>query len=83
MWDERCVTAVRQAGYTAACTTRTGWMLRDNNPYTLRRLTVFNTDTLGVFVRNLSYADNQTRFSRVLKYKLASMTRTFFGDAKR
>jgi peptidoglycan/xylan/chitin deacetylase (PgdA/CDA1 family) len=77
LWDAQCVEAVRQAGYSAACTTRTGWMLRDDNPYTLRRLTVYNTDSLGVFVRNLSLADNQTSFSRVLQYKLAHLNRRF------
>lgn len=29
-WDTRCAEAVQQAGYSAACTTRTGWALRDN-----------------------------------------------------
>jgi peptidoglycan/xylan/chitin deacetylase (PgdA/CDA1 family) len=57
-WDARCADAVRQAGYAAACTTRTGWALRDNDPHQLRRLTVFNTDTLGRFVRKLALASH-------------------------
>lgn len=58
-WDARCADAARDAGYAAACTTRTGWALRDNKPYTLRRLTVFNTDTLSTFARKLAYAANE------------------------
>ena len=29
LWDARCEDAVRRSGYTAACTTRTGWAMRD------------------------------------------------------
>ncbi|HBU28873.1 MAG TPA: polysaccharide deacetylase [Thiobacillus sp.] len=61
-WDERCAEAVRQSGYTAACTTRTGWALRDNTPYLLRRLTVFNTDTLGSFARKLCLGRHDVRW---------------------
>ena len=70
-WDERCADAVQQAGYAAACTTRTGWALRDNDPYRLRRLTIFNNDTLGTFVRNLCFGDNQTTFSKLLRYQFS------------
>jgi len=70
-WDARCADAVERAGYSAACTTRTGWAVRDKNPYTLRRLTVFNTDSLGVFVRKLCYAANAVDW--------ASLTRQFLA----
>jgi peptidoglycan/xylan/chitin deacetylase (PgdA/CDA1 family) len=76
-WDGRCAEAVKQAGYTAACTTRTGWALRDHDPFRLRRLTVFNTDPLSVFVRNLSFGDNKTTFSKLLRYKLSRVTSRF------
>lgn len=76
-WDDRCADAVKQAGYAAACTTRTGWALRDHDPYRLRRLAVFNNDTLSIFVRNLSFGDNQTTLSKLFRYKLRNLTNTF------
>ena len=76
VWDERCAEAVKQAGYTAACTTRSGWALRDNDPYQLRRLTVFNTDPMSTFMHNLCFGDNQTTFAKLLRNKLSQFTRT-------
>lgn len=69
-WDARCTEAARQAGYTAACTTEPGWALRDNSPYQLRRLTVFNTDTLGRFVRKLSVGSHDVRWRDLARYSL-------------
>ncbi len=57
-WDARCAGAVREAGYAGACTTRTGWALRDGDPYSLRRLTIYNTDDAGSFMRKLAAATN-------------------------
>lgn len=67
-WDERCEAAVQKAGYHYACTTRTGWALRDGNPYRLRRLTVFNHDTMSSVARKLTFASNDVRWSTVLGY---------------
>lgn len=61
-WDTRCAEAAKQAGYAAACTTQTGWALRDGDPYQARRLTVFNTDTLGSFARKLVYGSHDVRW---------------------
>ena len=66
--DARCVDAVQQAGYTAACTTRTGWALRDGNPYLLRRLTVFNADTSSTLARKLWLASNDVTWSAMANY---------------
>ncbi len=63
-WDSDCVKAVEQAGYRSACTTRTGWALRDGNPYLLRRLTVFNTDTASSLARKLYLGDNDASWAR-------------------
>lgn len=57
-WDARSADAVRAAGYAGACTTRTGWALRDHDPFRLRRLTVVNGDTPARLARKLSLADN-------------------------
>ncbi|NMG76010.1 polysaccharide deacetylase family protein [Aromatoleum diolicum] len=64
-WDDTCVSAVRAAGYQAACTTRTGWALRDGNPYLLRRLTVFNSDTVGSLMRKLCFGSNDVSWPSI------------------
>jgi len=71
-WDARCADAVRKAGYLAACTTRTGWALRDHNPYTLRRLSIYNTDTVSTLARKLAYAANDVAWR--------SLARRFLPD---
>lgn len=67
-WDERCEAAVREAGYTRACTTRTGWTLNDNNVYRLRRLTVFNTDTVSSLARKLVFASHDVSWPDLVGY---------------
>lgn len=69
-WDARCVAAARAAGYRAACTTRTGWALRDNDPYQLRRLTVFNSDTASTLARKLYFGSNQVSWLDIARYVL-------------
>ena len=67
-WDERCANAVREAGYCAACTTQTGWALRDGTPYQLRRLTVFNTDTTSSLARKLCFGANDVSWRAMAAY---------------
>jgi peptidoglycan/xylan/chitin deacetylase (PgdA/CDA1 family) len=74
-WDTRCAEAVQQAGYAAACTTRTGWALRDNTPYQLRRLTVSNTDTLSRFARKLYFGSHDVRWRDIAGYALRRLRR--------
>lgn len=62
-FDARAVAAVRNAGYRAACTTQSGWALRDGDPYQMRRLTIYNTDTTSSMARKLAFASNQVRWS--------------------
>ncbi|PWB59964.1 MAG: polysaccharide deacetylase [Nitrosomonadales bacterium] len=69
-WDDRCVNAVRAAGYRAACTTRTGWALRDGDPCLLRRLTIFNTDTAGSLARKLYFGSNDVSWQAVARYAM-------------
>jgi peptidoglycan/xylan/chitin deacetylase (PgdA/CDA1 family) len=69
-WDARCAMAVKQAGYTAACTTQTGWALRDNNPYQVRRLTVFNTDTASMLARKLCFGSHNVRWRDIAGSRL-------------
>lgn len=68
--DARCAAAVKQAGYRAACTTRTGWALRDQDPYQLRRLTVFNHDTTGTLARKLYFGSHDVGWRDVARHLL-------------
>lgn len=67
-WNERCEAMVREAGYRFACTTRTGWALRDGHPLRVRRLTVFNNDDAGVFARKLVFASHDVGWHDVGRY---------------
>ena len=69
-WDTRCANAVREAGYRAACSTRTGWALRDGDPCLLRRLTVFNTDAAGSLARKLYFGSNDVSWQAISRYAL-------------
>lgn len=74
-WDARCAAAVAAAGYSSACTTRTGWALRDNDPYRLRRLTVFNTDTTSTLARKLAVAGHNVAWRDLARQALSKLVR--------
>ena len=74
-WDARCANAVKQAGYSAACTTRTGWALRENNLYLLRRLTISNTDTVSTLARKFYFGCNAVRWRDLAGYALRRFRR--------
>ncbi|MEW5943860.1 MAG: polysaccharide deacetylase family protein [Pseudomonadota bacterium] len=67
-YDPQTVEAVRAAGYRAACTTRSGWALRDGDPLRIRRVTVFAGDNLSTFARKLAFADNDVSWGRLARY---------------
>jgi peptidoglycan/xylan/chitin deacetylase (PgdA/CDA1 family) len=67
-FDARCVQAVREAGYRAACTTCSGWAMRDGDPLRIRRVSIFAQDTLGAFARKLAFADNDASLGALLRY---------------
>ena len=68
VYDERVVETARAAGYLAACTTRSGWAMRDQDPLRIRRLSVFDQDTLSAFARKLAFADNDVSWGALLRY---------------
>lgn len=70
LFDARCEEAVRRSGYTAACTTRTGWAMRDGDPLKLRRLTVFNDDSLSRFARKLHFGSHDVAWSDMARYAM-------------
>lgn len=66
--SDAVVHAVRRAGYLAACTTRTGWAMRDRDPFRLRRLTVFNHDTASSLSRKLYLGTHEVGWPEIVRY---------------
>jgi peptidoglycan/xylan/chitin deacetylase (PgdA/CDA1 family) len=67
-FDDGIVRSVAAAGYTAACTTRTGWATRDGDPYRLRRVSIMNNDTVSTLARKLALADNDVGWDKLARY---------------
>jgi len=76
-YDDRVVEAVRQAGYSAACVTRSGCGRVDDDPLRLRRIAVFAEDNLATFARKLAFADNEADWLRVGTYYLGRVRARF------
>jgi peptidoglycan/xylan/chitin deacetylase (PgdA/CDA1 family) len=76
--DLRCVEAVKQAGYSAACTTAPGWAFLDKDSFRLRRLTIFNTDTVNILARKISLGSNNVGWSEIARYALRRITEKNF-----
>ncbi len=68
LWNAECEQAVKAAGYKCCATTRSGWALRDNDPYRIRRLAIMAGDSLSHFARKLAFADNDVSWGRVAEY---------------
>jgi peptidoglycan/xylan/chitin deacetylase (PgdA/CDA1 family) len=58
LFDDRVVAAVRRAGFRTACSTRSGFNRSNADPYTLRRIEVFGTDSMAAFKRKLQFGVN-------------------------
>lgn len=67
-FDARTSAAVKEAGYTAACTTQSGWALLDGDPLRIRRLSVLAEDTADVLARKLALVTNDASWRRVARY---------------
>ena len=62
------VTTTREAEYRTACTTRSGWALRDGNQLRICRISIFAEDTLSTLARKLMFADNEISWRHLAKY---------------
>jgi len=68
LFDGRCVQAARDAGFLSACTTRTGWLGSDADPYQIRRVAVFGSDSPSSFARKLVFADTEVSWRKMADY---------------
>lgn len=65
---ERERQAVAAAGFTAACSTISGFNGHDTDPFALRRIDVFGTDGLAQFKRKVTFGANLVGLGDVARY---------------
>jgi len=68
--DERVEAATRAAGYRAAFSTQPGFNRQDVNPYRIRRLDVFGTDTPAMLLRKIRFGSNDGSLRHAARYYL-------------
>lgn len=69
-YNEDTLKALQAAGYQWACSTRSGWFKKEDNPFLIRRVTVFSGDTSSVLARKLNFADNDVSLKKLASYYL-------------
>ena len=80
--DERVEAATRAAGYQAAFSTQPGFNRQDVNPYRIRRLDVFGTDTPRMLLRKIRFGSNDGSLSHATHYYLARLKSRLSGAAR-
>jgi peptidoglycan/xylan/chitin deacetylase (PgdA/CDA1 family) len=71
--DERVEAATRAAGYRAAFSTQPGFNRRDVNPFRIRRLDVFGTDTPAMLLRKIKLGTNDGSLAHAARYYLSRL----------
>lgn len=60
--------AVEKTGFKTACTTRPGFYNHKESPFEIRRVTIYEEDSLETFARKLVFAANDVSNKEVLSY---------------
>jgi peptidoglycan/xylan/chitin deacetylase (PgdA/CDA1 family) len=69
--DGRVEAAVRDAGYRAAFCTQPGFNRRDVDPFRIRRIDVFGTDTPAMLLRKVRFGTNDGSLGHAAHYYLS------------
>jgi peptidoglycan/xylan/chitin deacetylase (PgdA/CDA1 family) len=77
--DDRVGAATRAAGYRAAFSTQPGFKGRDVNPYRIRHLDVYGTDTPAVLLRKIRLGSNDGSMTHAARYYLERLKRRLPG----
>lgn len=80
--DERVEAAARTAGYRAAFSTRSGFNRRDVNPFQIRRIDVFGTDTPAMLLRKIRLGSNDGSLGHAARYYLRRFTSRLPGATR-
>lgn len=67
-FNEEVEKFVREAGYLGACSTRSGFNSDHANPFILRRIEVYGTDSLWKFILKLRFGTNEASLALPLRY---------------
>lgn len=76
---ERERQAVAAAGFTAACSTISGFNGHDTNPFALRRIDVFGTDGLAQYKRKVTFGANRVGLGDVARYYSQRIRARIYG----
>ena len=71
-WNAEILAAAERAGYRNACTTQSGWALRDGNRLRIRRLSVMREDTPARLARKLALAANAVDWVTLCRQRLGA-----------
>lgn len=66
--DERVEAATRAAGYRAAFSTQPGFNRSDVNPFRIRRLDIFGTDSPAMLLRKIRFGSNDGSIAHATRY---------------
>jgi peptidoglycan/xylan/chitin deacetylase (PgdA/CDA1 family) len=80
--DERVEAATRAAGYRAAFSTQSGFNRRDVNPYRIRRIDVYGTDTPAMLLRKVKLGSNEGSLGHTARYYLDRLKYRLPGAAR-
>ena len=67
-FDQRIRDLVSGAGYAAACSSLSGFASSENDRFALRRIEVFGTDSVRLFLRKVKFGANEMSAAEVLRY---------------
>ena len=71
-WNADVLACAERAGYRNACTTQSGWALRDGNRLRIRRLSVMREDTPARLARKLAVAANAVAWGTLWRSRLSA-----------
>lgn len=70
LFDERVSAMTEKAGYTTACSTRSGFNNLGTDSFTLRRLEIYGTDSVRALKQKITFGVNDSNISFPIRYYL-------------
>jgi len=67
-YNDDTIMAVKEASYTQVCSVRSGFYENSESPLLIRRVTIFDTDTVSSMSRKLVFADNDVSWKKLSLY---------------
>jgi len=67
-FSQEVASVVQEFGFRFACSTQSGYGLTGGDLYSIKRLTIYSSDTVGSLARKLAFADNDAGWKRTFVY---------------